>query len=88
MVEPRGLEVAADWRTLQSPETYVGYAQSSGFAQEEGAVMGGVGLEKWVQQGHRLRRPPHRRQHAGAVELGGGVHGQRGMRTRGKKRCT
>jgi thiol-disulfide isomerase/thioredoxin len=35
MVEPRGLEVAADWRTLQSPETYVGYRQSTGFAQEE-----------------------------------------------------
>lgn len=34
MVEPRGLEVAADWQTLQSPETYVGYRQSSGFAQE------------------------------------------------------
>jgi thiol-disulfide isomerase/thioredoxin len=34
MVEPHGLEVAADWRTLQSPETYVGYRQSTGFAQE------------------------------------------------------
>jgi thiol-disulfide isomerase/thioredoxin len=34
MVEPRGLEVAADWQTLQSPETYVGYRQSTGFAQE------------------------------------------------------
>jgi thiol-disulfide isomerase/thioredoxin len=34
MVEPDGLEVAADWRTLQSPETYLGYRQSSGFAQE------------------------------------------------------
>jgi thiol-disulfide isomerase/thioredoxin len=34
MVEPRGLEVAADWRTLQSPETYLGYAQSTGFAAE------------------------------------------------------
>jgi thiol-disulfide isomerase/thioredoxin len=33
-VEPKGLEVAADWRTLRSPETYVGYAQASGFAQE------------------------------------------------------
>ena len=31
MVEPRGLEVAADWRTLQSPETYVGYGQATGF---------------------------------------------------------
>jgi thiol-disulfide isomerase/thioredoxin len=35
VVEPRGLEVAADWRTLQSPETYVGYGQSTGFAQED-----------------------------------------------------
>jgi len=34
MVEPRGLEVAADWRTLQSPETYVGYGQSTGFASD------------------------------------------------------
>jgi thiol-disulfide isomerase/thioredoxin len=34
MVEPEGLEVAADWRTLQSPETYTGYRQSSGFAQD------------------------------------------------------
>jgi hypothetical protein len=34
-VEPRGLEVAADWRTLQSPETYVGYRQSTGFVQED-----------------------------------------------------
>jgi thiol-disulfide isomerase/thioredoxin len=34
MVEPRGLEVAADWRTLQTPETYLGYGQSTGFASE------------------------------------------------------
>jgi thiol-disulfide isomerase/thioredoxin len=33
MVDPRGLEVAADWQTLQSPETYVGYNQGTGFAQ-------------------------------------------------------
>ena len=33
-VNPVGLEVAADWRTLRSPETYTGYAQSTGFAQE------------------------------------------------------
>ena len=37
MVEPKGLEVAADWRTLQSPETYVGYGQATGFAQEDRA---------------------------------------------------
>jgi thiol-disulfide isomerase/thioredoxin len=35
MVEAEGLEVAADWRTLQSPETYLGYRQASGFAQED-----------------------------------------------------
>ena len=34
-VEPHGLEVAADWRTLQTPETYTGYRQSTGFAQED-----------------------------------------------------
>jgi thiol-disulfide isomerase/thioredoxin len=39
-VEPRGLEVAADWRTLQSPETYVGYGQASGFAQDDVAAFG------------------------------------------------
>ena len=37
-VEPRGLEVAADWQTLQSPETYLGYGQSSGFASDDVAV--------------------------------------------------
>jgi len=39
-VEPRGLEVAADWRTLQSPETYTGYGQATGFASEDAAVFG------------------------------------------------
>ena len=34
-VEPRGLEVAADWRTLQSPETYLGYRQSTAFASQD-----------------------------------------------------
>ncbi len=31
-VEPRGLEVAADWATLRSPENYLGYARTVGFA--------------------------------------------------------
>jgi thiol-disulfide isomerase/thioredoxin len=35
MVDPHGLEVAADWRSLQSPETYLGYRQSTGFAQDD-----------------------------------------------------
>src|SRR5262249_45012252 len=29
---------AADWRTLQSPETYLGYGQSTGFASDAVAV--------------------------------------------------
>lgn len=36
-VEPRGLEVAADWPMVQTPETYTGYAMSTHFAQEESA---------------------------------------------------
>ncbi|MFL5648696.1 MAG: thioredoxin, partial [Chloroflexota bacterium] len=35
MVEPRGLEVAADWQTLRTPETYLGYRQGNGFVQED-----------------------------------------------------
>ena len=37
IVEPRGLEVAAEWRTLQSPETYLGHRQSTGFASRHAA---------------------------------------------------
>ena len=33
-VDPRGLELAADWSSVRTPETYVGYDQSSGFAQQ------------------------------------------------------
>lgn len=35
MVDPQGLEVSADWRSLRSPETYLGYRQSSGFVAEQ-----------------------------------------------------
>ena len=34
-VDPDGLEVAADWQTLRSSETYVGYGQSAGFASAD-----------------------------------------------------
>jgi thiol-disulfide isomerase/thioredoxin len=37
-VEPDGVERAADWDTLGSPETYVGYARASGFASTGGLV--------------------------------------------------
>jgi len=37
-VDPVGLEVSADWTTLQSPETYVGHGQMTGFASLDVAV--------------------------------------------------
>jgi thiol-disulfide isomerase/thioredoxin len=37
-VDPRGLEVSADWRDVQSPETYTGYVQATGFASEGSAT--------------------------------------------------
>lgn len=38
-VEPRGLEVAADWQSLRSPETYLGYGQSTGFVSDDVATL-------------------------------------------------
>ena len=50
MAEPEGLEVAADWRTLGSPETYLGYGQSSGFWSEDRATF---------DRPHAYGREPH-----------------------------
>jgi thiol-disulfide isomerase/thioredoxin len=38
-VEPVGFEVAADWGTLRTPETYLSYGRSSGFASPDGPVL-------------------------------------------------
>src|SRR5215204_3419482 len=35
-VDPVGLEVAADYQTLRSPETYLGYGQATGMAAPDG----------------------------------------------------
>ena len=37
-VDPRGLEVAADWHDVKSPETYLGYELTENFASPGGAV--------------------------------------------------
>jgi hypothetical protein len=37
-IEPSGVEAAADWASLGSPETYVGSARAVGFASPEGIV--------------------------------------------------
>ena len=34
-MDPKGFEVEADWRTLGSPETYLAYGRSSGFASPD-----------------------------------------------------
>jgi hypothetical protein len=38
-VEPEGFEVQADWASLQSPETYLGYEQAQNFASPGGAEL-------------------------------------------------
>jgi thiol-disulfide isomerase/thioredoxin len=38
-VDARGAEVAADWGSLMSPENYVGYERTEGFASPGGAVL-------------------------------------------------
>jgi thiol-disulfide isomerase/thioredoxin len=37
-VDAHGVEAAADWDTLRSPETYLGHARTSGFASPGGVV--------------------------------------------------
>jgi thiol-disulfide isomerase/thioredoxin len=37
-VDARGAEVAADWETLRSPESYLGYERADSFASPEAAV--------------------------------------------------
>ena len=37
-VRPQGLEVAADWTSLRSPESYLGYGQSRGFASDDSTL--------------------------------------------------
>lgn len=38
-VDARGVEAAADWNTLESPETYLGYQRTENLASPEGAVL-------------------------------------------------
>ena len=39
-VEGRGVEAAADWASLKSPENYLGYERTGNFASPGGAVLG------------------------------------------------
>ncbi len=37
-IDPKGVEAQADWRSLRSPETYVGYARTENFASPGGPM--------------------------------------------------
>jgi thiol-disulfide isomerase/thioredoxin len=59
-VEPRPVEVAADWSTLRSPENYTGYERSERFASPDGFFPGKphrydapdrLGLNEWALAG-------------------------------------
>jgi thiol-disulfide isomerase/thioredoxin len=39
-VEGRGIEAAADWQDLKSPENYIGYDRTEGFSSPGGAILG------------------------------------------------
>jgi thiol-disulfide isomerase/thioredoxin len=59
-VDPQGFEVAADWETLRTPETYVAFGRSAGFASPDRARFdephtypepGRLGLNEWAPSG-------------------------------------
>jgi hypothetical protein len=59
-VDPRGLEVPADWASLRSPENYTGYQRTENFASPGGArpgtphrytVQARLELNQWAASG-------------------------------------
>jgi thiol-disulfide isomerase/thioredoxin len=52
-VEPAGVHLAAGWDTLESPETYIGYARATGFASPGGLE---PGRSRVYLEPSRLRR--------------------------------
>ena len=57
-IEPDGVEAAADWASLGSPETYVGYGRAVGFASPGGVV---------PDERHVYTPPPHLRRNQWAL---------------------
>jgi thiol-disulfide isomerase/thioredoxin len=75
-VQPSGFEVAADWATLRSPETYLSYGRSAGFASPERPRFNEphiypepsrLGLNHWAPSGAWTLA-----QHAAVVDEAGG----------------
>ena len=77
-VDPRGLEVAADWQTLRSSETYVGYGQSVGFASSDIAAF---------DEPHAIRAPAPAGQPMGAVRDVDGCPSRRAVARRWRADC-
>ena len=59
-VDPQGFELAADWESLRTPETYLAYGRSAGFASPERGRFneahaypqpGRLGLNEWAPSG-------------------------------------
>lgn len=59
-IDPTGMEAQADWRSLRTPETYVGYARAESFASFGGlkhgkpadyVVPARLGLNQWALSG-------------------------------------
>jgi thiol-disulfide isomerase/thioredoxin len=46
-VDARGIEAAADWGSLKSPENYVGYERTENFASPGGAVLDKSRMYEW-----------------------------------------
>jgi thiol-disulfide isomerase/thioredoxin len=54
-VDPAGVEAAADWDSLRSPENYLGSARTENFASPDGAVLGTrhvYALPRWLRLNH------------------------------------
>ena len=74
-VDPQGFEVAADWETLRTPETYLSYERSAGFASPDHPRLephaypepSRLGLNQWAPVGVWTIA-----QHAAELNEGGG----------------
>jgi thiol-disulfide isomerase/thioredoxin len=76
--DARGVEAAADWASLKSPETYLGYERATGFASRSGPVYDArrtyaaperLGLNRWALAG----RWTMRRQFVALNDAGGRI---------------
>ena len=84
-VDPRGLEVPADWASLRSPENYTGYERTEGFASPGGPVPGTphtytvparLGLNQWALSGDWTMEGEASRLNAAGGQIACRFHGR------------